>query len=162
MIRTTPYSAQEIQDMETIFYQFIEDSAYALSPGFDNIWIKIQVFDTKKDEPMPNIKEMLETHFYRDAWPKMILGLAKAKNDFYVNKELVVHWVWPERYAVRTYPAPDAILETLENNESVQWKNRVAYVHKPHVAPVYQMETRKKKSTLVIENPDDLMHRVEL
>jgi len=163
MRRNTPYSEQELSDMATIEIQFDGLYAYLRSPGFDDIWVAVCAIDTKTETILDDPNKWLNK-FWGDLWPKLTLCLAKSKHDFYINRELAVHYDWPTRIALRTYPAPDHMLKKLDNGEVKMWFDRSAHVAKPHVAPAYQMADRpkRKRSGIEIDNPDEIMHQVAI
>ena len=164
--RNTPFSDEEIRNRETIYICNDDLYAYIKSPGFGNVWIQVCVVDTEKEEILENPIKQLKW-FYGDIWPKMVFGFAEVFGRYYICQELVVAYEGLNRRAIRTFPAADSKIDFLESSDCDMWVDPAAYVYKPHIAPPRDCETKKRKSRgsssgIQIENPDDVMHKVEL
>ncbi len=164
--RNIPFSELELENRETIYMYNDDLYAYIKSPGYGNAWIQVYVVDTEKEEVLENPIKQLRW-FYGDIWPKMVFGFAEVFGRYYICQELVVGYEGTRRLAIRTHPAPDAKIDFLESSDCDMWIDPAAYVKKVHVAPVRDCEVKKRKprtnpDKLQIENPDDVMHKVEL
>ena len=149
-----------IPDKENIEIKYRGNTAYLRSPGFDYIWIAVQVYNHNDSCVSHDAKSKLES-IWGDLWPRLTLLAAKEKSEFYINKELIFHWDWPVKYSIRTYPAPDSMLDELDVGAHEMWINKCWFVKKKHVPVEYPDKPRKSRKPK-FENPDDLLHRVEL